>query len=80
MIRRTLPVKEGKEGKKPRTKAPRIQRLVTPEVLQRKRRRISHKLKRRVKRREDAASYQKLLAKYLKEKQVEKVARRRSSA
>ena len=80
VIRRTLPVKEGKEGKKPRTKAPRIQRLVTPEVLQRKRRRISHKLKRRVKRREDAASYQKLLAKYLKEKQVEKVARRRSSA
>jgi hypothetical protein len=28
-----------KEGKKPYTKAPRIQRLVTPQVLQRKRQR-----------------------------------------
>ena len=28
-------------GKKPRTKAPKIQRLVTPRVLQHKRRRIA---------------------------------------
>ncbi|KAH0509572.1 40S ribosomal protein S6 [Microtus ochrogaster] len=32
-----------KEGKKPRTKAPKIQRLVTPRVLQHKRRRIALK-------------------------------------
>ena len=32
-----------KEGKKPRTKAPKIQRLVTPQVLQHKRRRIALK-------------------------------------
>jgi len=76
VIRRTIE----KEGKKPRTKAPKIQRLITPVRLQRKRRRISEKLKRRVKRREEAASYQKMLIKYAKEKQANKIARRRSSA
>ncbi|OWK01154.1 hypothetical protein Celaphus_00018263 [Cervus elaphus hippelaphus] len=35
-----------KEGKKPRTKAPKIQRLVTPRVLQHKRRRIALKKQR----------------------------------
>jgi len=69
-----------KEGKKPRTKAPKIQRLVTPMVLQRKRRRLAFKKRRAVKRREDAAEYAKLLAQRAKEKQAEKVARRRSSA
>lgn len=53
-------------GKKPRTKAPKIQRLVTPNVLQRKRRRVADKLKRRVKKREEAAVYQQLLAKISK--------------
>jgi len=76
VIRRTLPAKE---GKKERTKAPKIQRLVTPVVLQRKRRRIAQKLKRRVTRRGEAALYQQTLAKYAKEKQAEKVARRQSS-
>jgi len=70
----------GKEGKKARTKAPKIQRLVTPLVLQRKRRRLAFKKRRAVKRREDAAEYHKLLAQRAKEKQAEKVARRRSSA
>ena len=32
-----------KDGKKPRTKAPKIQRLVTPRVLQHKRRRVALK-------------------------------------
>jgi len=77
VIRRTLPAKE---GKKPRTKAPKIQRLVTPVTLQRKRRRVADKLKRRVKRREEAATYQQMLTKYAKEKQAEKIARRHSSA
>jgi len=69
-----------KEGKKARTKAPKIQRLVTPLVLQRKRHRLSLKRRRAVKRREDAAEYAKLLAQRAKEKQQEKIARRRSSA
>jgi ribosomal protein S6E (S10) len=42
VIRRELPAKE---GKKPRTKAPKIQRLVTPVVLQRKRHRAALKRK-----------------------------------
>jgi len=70
----------GKEGKKSRTKAPKIQRLVTPLVLQRKRHRLALKRRRAAKRREDAAEYAKLLAQRAKEKQAEKIARRRSSA
>jgi small subunit ribosomal protein S6e len=77
VLRRPLPAKE---GKKARTKAPKIQRLVTPMVLQRKRRRLAFKKRRAVKRREEAAEYAKLLAQRAKEKQAEKIARRRSSA
>lgn len=62
------------------TKAPKIQRLVTPARLQRKRHLLSLKQKRRVKNREELASYQKLLTKYAKERQAAKIARRRSSA
>jgi small subunit ribosomal protein S6e len=69
-----------KEGKKARTKAPKIQRLVTPMVLQRRRRRLAFKRRRAVKAREDAAEYAKLLAQRAKEKQAVKIARRRSSA
>jgi len=78
VLRRTIQPKE--EGKKVHTRAPKIQRLVTPIRLQRKRRIAALKLKRRVKNREEAASYHKLLAKYAKERQAEKEARRRSSA
>jgi len=77
VIRRT--VTRAKDGKT-KTKAPKIQRLITPQVLQRKRHRLALKRRRRVKRREEAAGYQKLLAQRLKEKQKEKIARRRSSA
>uniref|UniRef100_A0A3B3QPE8 Small ribosomal subunit protein eS6 n=1 Tax=Paramormyrops kingsleyae TaxID=1676925 RepID=A0A3B3QPE8_9TELE len=55
-----------KEGKKPRTKAPKIQRLVTPRVLQHKRQRIAMKRKRTLKNKEEAAEYAKLLAKRTK--------------
>ncbi|KAB0374571.1 hypothetical protein FD755_013063 [Muntiacus reevesi] len=58
-----------KEGKKPRTKAPKIQRLVTPRVLQHKRWQ-----------KEEAAEYAKLLAKRMKEakeKRQEQIAKRR---
>uniref|UniRef100_A0A0R3RYT7 40S ribosomal protein S6 n=1 Tax=Elaeophora elaphi TaxID=1147741 RepID=A0A0R3RYT7_9BILA len=77
VIRRKLPEKE---GKKPRSKAPKIQRLITPVVLQRKRRRLAMKIKRSVKRREEEAQYHKMMAQYSKEKQAAKIARRRSSA
>lgn len=53
-------------GKKPRTKAPRIQRLVTPRVLQHKRRRIALKRQRTKKNKEEASDYAKLLAKRMK--------------
>uniref|UniRef100_A0A8C3EGW3 Small ribosomal subunit protein eS6 n=1 Tax=Corvus moneduloides TaxID=1196302 RepID=A0A8C3EGW3_CORMO len=59
-----------KEGKKPRTKAPKIQRLVTPRVLQHKRRRIALKKQRTQKNKEEAAEYAKLLAKRMKEAKV----------
>uniref|UniRef100_A0A6I8PLV7 Myotubularin-related protein 9 n=3 Tax=cellular organisms TaxID=131567 RepID=A0A6I8PLV7_ORNAN len=69
-----------KEGKKPRTKAPKIQRLVTPRVLQHKRRRIALKKQRTQKNKEAAAEYAKLLAKRMKEakeKRQEQIAKRR---
>uniref|UniRef100_A0A8C9BTV8 40S ribosomal protein S6 n=1 Tax=Phocoena sinus TaxID=42100 RepID=A0A8C9BTV8_PHOSS len=56
-----------KEGKKPRTKAPKIQRLVTPRVLQHKHRRIALKTQCTKKNKEEAAEYAKLLAKRMKE-------------
>lgn len=72
-----------KEGKKPRTKAPKIQRLITPKVVQRKRRRLAKKRQRAVKRRDQASEYARLLAqrqKEAKEKKAEEARRRRSSA
>uniref|UniRef100_A0A2K5HUL4 40S ribosomal protein S6 n=1 Tax=Colobus angolensis palliatus TaxID=336983 RepID=A0A2K5HUL4_COLAP len=54
-----------KEGKKPRTKAPKIQRLVTPRVLQHKS--IALKKQRTKKNKKEAAEYAKLLAKRMKE-------------
>ena len=53
-------------GKKPRSKAPKIQRLVTPRVLQHKRRRIALKRQRTLKNKEEASEYAKLLAKRMK--------------
>jgi len=80
VVRRPLPAKE---GKKPRTKAPKIQRLITPKLVQRKRRRMSQKRQRAVKRKDQATEYARLLAQRLKEakeKKAEEVRRRRSSA
>ncbi|XP_059621947.1 small ribosomal subunit protein eS6 [Phlebotomus argentipes] len=78
VVRRPLPAKE---GKKPRTKAPKIQRLITPVVLQRKRHRIALKKKRSARGKEQAAEYAKLLAQRRKEDKVKKEeAKRRRSA
>uniref|UniRef100_A0A8C0Q9F8 40S ribosomal protein S6 n=1 Tax=Canis lupus familiaris TaxID=9615 RepID=A0A8C0Q9F8_CANLF len=68
-----------KEGKKPRTKAPKIQRLVTPRVLQHKRRRIALRKQRTKENKEEAADFAKLLAKRMKEakeKRQEQIAKR----
>merc|ERR1711860_7910 len=72
VVRRPLPVKEGKRKK---TKAPKIQRLVTPVVLQRKRHRMALKRRRSNKKREEAAEYAKLLAMRLKEAKERKRSR-----
>ncbi|KAB0405523.1 hypothetical protein E2I00_002676, partial [Balaenoptera physalus] len=50
------------KGKKPRTKAPKIQHLVTPCVLQHKCQRTALKKQRTKKNKEEAAEYAKLLA------------------
>lgn len=68
IIRRPIPTPEGKpEPKKPKTKAPKIQRLVTPQRLQRKRKVMALKRERANKVKQEAATYAKLLAKKHKE-------------
>ncbi|KAM3965631.1 ribosomal protein S6 [Aphomia sociella] len=83
VVKRLLPAKEGKENAKPRYKAPKIQRLVTPVVLQRRRHRLALKKKRLVKRKAAEADYAKLLAQRKKESKVrrqEELKRRRSAS
>ncbi|KAB0385478.1 hypothetical protein FD755_000434 [Muntiacus reevesi] len=58
------------KGKKPRTKAPKIQRLMTPQVLQHKRRRIALKKQRTKKNKEEAAEYAKLLEQIAKRRRL----------
>ena len=75
--RRKFTNKKGKEV----SKAPKIQRLVTPLTLQRKRARIADKKKKIAKANSDAADYQKLLASRLKEqrdRRSESLAKKRS--
>ncbi|XP_022901689.1 small ribosomal subunit protein eS6-like [Onthophagus taurus] len=81
VIKRPLPLKEGKT--KQRYKAPKIQRLITPTVLQRKRHRLALKKKRCLKRKEQADNYAKLLAQRKKESKArrdELIKRRRSAS
>jgi len=80
VVRRVLPKKE---GKRQRTKAPKIQRLVTPRVLQHKRRRFALKVQHAKESREQAAEYAKLLAKRRKEsssKRSQLISARRASS
>lgn len=76
VIRRTYPLKEETKRTKPRVVTPKIQRLVTPQRLQRKRRAAAQLKKRIQKGREAKAEYEKMLVQYSKEQK----ARRRSSA
>merc|ERR550517_447459 len=77
VVRRPLPEKEGKKAK---SKAPKIQRLVTPVVLQRKRARFALKKARVAKKRDDHAEYMQLLAKRMKEAKELKAERKRSNS
>jgi len=81
VVRRTIAPKEGKERKKPTTKAPKIQRLITPQRLQRKRERKAVKKQRYEKSKKDAEEYNTLLSKRLKEQREKRkavVAKKRS--
>ncbi|XP_074106905.1 ribosomal protein S6 [Cotesia typhae] len=72
-----------KEGKKDCFKAPKIQRLITPVTLQRKRHRVALKKRRCVQRKEQAAEYAKLLAQRQKEakaRRAEEIKRKRSAS
>lgn len=71
-----------KEGKKQRFKAPKVQRLITPQVLQRKRHRLALKKKRCLKRKEEVNVYKKLLAQRHKESKLrrQELKRRRSAS
>merc|ERR1711937_62018 len=76
VVHRPLPEKE---GKKPRSKAPKIQRLVTPARIQRKRKVLPLKRQRAEKNKAQAAEYAKLLAQRQREKRQALLSRRRSS-
>lgn len=78
VIHRKVTTKKGKEW----TKAPKIQRLVTPLTLQRKRARKAEKLNSVLRNKEEAAAYKKLVAQRLAEKREAKrslISKRRSS-
>merc|ERR1712151_1417185 len=60
VIRRELPAKDGKKAK---TKAPKIQRLVPPVALQRKRHIKAVKMAKADKAKKEAAAYERMLAK-----------------
>jgi small subunit ribosomal protein S6e len=78
VVRKPLAVKEGKKEK---FRAPKIQRLITPMRLQRKRRTLALKKKRTEKNKVQSTEYAKLLAIFMKEKRERKrsESKRRSS-
>jgi len=70
-----------KDGKKPYSKAPKIQRLVTPQRLQRKRRLVALKKKRYTQGKKDAEEYLQLLSQRTREARAArqaKLAKKRS--
>jgi len=81
VVRRELPTKEGKTRKKPKTKAPKIQRLVTPVTLQRKRHRKALRKRRVANTKAQAAEYAKMLAQRRKEirERKQSLSKKRSS-
>jgi len=76
VIRREIAPKEGKTKK--HTKAPKIQRLLTPQVIRRKKTLVSLKKKRAEKRQTEAAEYKKLLKQRSKERREKTISQKRS--
>lgn len=81
-VRQFVVRREIVKGDKTYTKAPKIQRLVTPQRLQRKRQVKAAKIKNSQVQREAAAEYAQLLAKRLAERKAEKaeIKKRRASS
>merc|ERR1719400_2173520 len=78
VIKRPLPLKDGKKQK---YKAPKVQRLVTPAILQRRRHLVAIKRRRQEKSRLAAAEYSKILAQRQKEqKELKELKRKRSAS
>ena len=75
VIKRPLPLKEGKKQK---YAAPKVQRLVTPAMLQRKRHRVALKRRRAEKNRQAGAEYAKILAQ--RQKEAKELKRKRSAS
>lgn len=81
-VRQFVIRREVTKGDKKYTKAPKIQRLITPQRLQRKRAFRAHKIKNAQAQRDAAAEYAQLLAKRLHERKAEKaeIRKRRASS
>merc|ERR1719471_2599665 len=77
VIKTPKPLKEGKTQK---YKAPKIQRLITPAILQRRRHLVAIKRRRQEKSRLAAAEYSKILAQRQKEQKEQKELKRKGSA
>lgn len=78
VIRREIQPKD--ESKKPYTKAPKIQRLVTPQRLQHKRHRIALKRRQAEKVKDEANEYAQVLAKRVAEAKAQKADARKRRA
>ncbi|KAK6464132.1 ribosomal protein S6A [Scheffersomyces coipomensis] len=79
-VRQFVVRREVSKGDKSYTKAPKIQRLVTPQTLQRKRALKSKKVKNAQQQRDAAAEYAQLLAQRLHERKEEKFEIRKKRA
>ncbi|KAK3952194.1 ribosomal protein S6e-domain-containing protein [Pseudoneurospora amorphoporcata] len=77
VIRREI---QPKGDKRPYTKAPKIQRLVTPQRLQHKRHRLALKRRQAEKVKEEASEYSQILAKRIAEAKVQKADARKRRA
>ena len=73
VIRREVALKEETKRKKPRSKAPKIQRLITPRKIQHKRLRKAEKLRGRERAKKEVEAYHQLI----KQRRNEQIQRRR---
>jgi len=76
VVKKTKP---GKDGKKDRVKSPKIQRLITPRVQQRRKRLLKLKRVQHEKSRKDAADYAALLKQIRTQKRVALLSKRREA-